>query len=966
MNYNEQAIKVLTEQMEKVAEQQISSAPFDQTYTFTVKKCWGNNKYTVTCSGMELDIVTDNELNLKIMDKVHIIFQRGDINNRIILEDIGKAVITKLVSDVVTSVNGKTGDVIIDIPDNIDVLNKFTDNDGDIYYDNQKLSVDDSIEYREFGKCLFRYEGYDVADTIEESAKVLSTYDLIVGGGALHSWTESDERNRQYQIVEKTRELNPNIKLFWYIGLASTRTGAEVGDNGMWDPGSEDVPILSKQEIMQEVEKGLHVGGYATTTQDKDGIYLYAGGMKFDGIFWDEFGMDTEEAVKAQGFESIQQKKEFVVDFARKRYLCSFVNGWDSSCYSVLTPEDYFCLESNETRCSFENDELAYWMNESTSSRLYDYYKNYYQTVGAKMVALSYIRDNNTQEECERIMTWCIYNTLVQGGHYVALSGARPISWEMPENVNLFRIPKGEEYNTVKEKKGVYSITVNGHTLRTRRQISGEELGGGRVCNMTTLKNVFIDIDEHTIQNDFLTAPIYAYEQTPWINKVDEELELIKSPDKTIANVYHRMMIDDWEKQLEFTNLITTDWINNWAISDSNYFVTLKDEESRGFSITSLQDYSSQHASTLAINKSLAGHTLEIGVLINSLSGTFGCSYLPSESYWKNFSANASTISQVNKNLHGDVIWVKIPEDIEDDVILNFYYNTDTSGQTINVSNLWIYDINEHDIDITKGWYTNLSPKIFNYTDNTDIINYNVIQNGDYSFDLQYNDSITDINTSWAGIRLSIVPSSIFKPGNTYEIGCETFDTNCGQNIAFRMYADGLDELWFPNTNIATSLVYGDKRPCKQFTIPSTAIIGSLGAITLVDISEKSYDVVGEENIPHYCSIKNFYIYDVNEDNIVKRGIDPSNSFMRICRVTNEKLLDDKNENKLLEDSLYINDNGSLYMTDFQKKISVVAEKNKINSLKLNNSELDIDENGGVNIDFQQENIDIDFSNYFN
>ena len=63
---------------------------------------------------------------------------------------------------------------------------------------------------------------------------------------------------------------------------------------------------------------------------------------------------------------------------------------------------------------------------------------------------------------------------------------------------------------------------------------------------------------------------------------------------------------------------------------------------------------------------------------------------------------------------------------------------------------------------------------------------------------------------------------------------------------------------------------------------------------------------------------------------------------------------------------LYINDNGSLYMTDFQKKISVVAEKNKINSLKLNNSELDIDENGGVNIDFQQENIDIDFSNYFN
>ena len=45
MNYNEQAIKVLTEQMEKLDDQQISSAPFDQTYTFTVKNCLGNNKY---------------------------------------------------------------------------------------------------------------------------------------------------------------------------------------------------------------------------------------------------------------------------------------------------------------------------------------------------------------------------------------------------------------------------------------------------------------------------------------------------------------------------------------------------------------------------------------------------------------------------------------------------------------------------------------------------------------------------------------------------------------------------------------------------------------------------------------------------------------------------------------------------------------------------------------------------------
>lgn len=88
MNYNEQAIKVLTEQMEKVAEQQISSAPFDQTYTFTVKQIKGNNEYVVTGCGMDLDIKTKNNLNFKIMDKVHITFVRGNINDKIILEDL--------------------------------------------------------------------------------------------------------------------------------------------------------------------------------------------------------------------------------------------------------------------------------------------------------------------------------------------------------------------------------------------------------------------------------------------------------------------------------------------------------------------------------------------------------------------------------------------------------------------------------------------------------------------------------------------------------------------------------------------------------------------------------------------------------------------------------------------------------------------------------------------------------------
>ena len=55
-------------------------------------------------------------------------------------------------------------------------------------------------------------------------------------------------------------------------------------------------------------------------------------------------------------------------------------------------------------------------------------------------------------------------------------------------------------------------------------------------------------------------------------------------------------------------------------------------------------------------------------------------------------------------------------------------------------------------------------------------------------------------------------------------------------------------------------------------------------------------------------------MYDINEENIVVRGEEPSNSFLRICRVTDEKLANDKT---LLGNSMYITDSGKMFITDF-------------------------------------------------
>ena len=61
-------------------------------------------------------------------------------------------------------------------------------------------------------------------------------------------------------------------------------------------------------------------------------------------------------------------------------------------------------------------------------------------------------------------------------------------------------------------------------------------------------------------------------------------------------------------------------------------------------------------------------------------------------------------------------------------------------------------------------------------------------------------------------------------------------------------------------------------------------------------------------------AIRGMYLYDVNEENIVIRGEEPSNSFLQICRVTEAKLAKDK---KLIGNALYITDYGTIMITDF-------------------------------------------------
>lgn len=191
-------------------------------------------------------------------------------------------------------------------------------------------------------------------------------------------------------------------------------------------------------------------------------------------------------------------------------------------------------------------------------------------------------------------------------------------------------------------------------------------------------------------------------------------------------------------------------------------------------------------------------------------------------------------------------------------------------------------------------------------------------------FDITYNDEKNF--TTWAGLRWDL-PSGTFKPGHTYEIGVEKYEDNSGDtNIAFRIYACE-SQYWFPKNNKITSVIYGDSRIGRIVTVPETAT-ATTAFITFCNINSSCKNSNGDYLT---SSVRGFYIYDVNEEDIIIRGEEPSNSYLQFCRVTEKKLAKDK---KLIGNALYVTDEGNSFVTDFYGKSRkpLISEKIEFNN----------------------------------
>lgn len=830
---------------------------------------------------------------------------------------------------------------------------------------------------RTLGRCLLWYGGAQTfGATNEEIAEKLSKYDLVIGVQDTYNSIKPE-----FYLV-KAKELNPNLKIFAYIATASIRNEKMLDDNYNWDPSFSGVPIQTKWEILQSVEVLAHIGGsisgkkqfIETITYTKDGkqvteekyIDLYEGGYTPDGIFWDEFDYDNPTSCKNQGFKNIREKHNYILTFARARGMCSMANAWSlvnelsdevndinpEGLHHEFTNEDFFLLESQETRNGHSNEaDGMKWMPINT--KMYDYYKNYYSEVGAKCVAMSYCTWSLDDLSINRWRTWCVYNTLVQGGHYICLHDRMSISnpYEIPKEVEAFYYPEVESYKTVRVGNGQYRLEVNGKILETKLDNNVV----GVTINNDTLDRAIIKIDGCAIGDAFSDVARYSsaalqqlknYNEETKINLNDFDYRLEKIEASRESNMYNRMFIDDWADKPKYTNLLPEnalyDLLNenrskmNKLVKNEDGTITFNIKEGN---LCSTSTYQSSNYILYAFPSSLYRKNLIIGfkgdyknyknqgvryVKANSDNNPLGVSFKYSKCDYFDDNEMYSYAFLDTNNLNETYVNPYHPA-WSFGIYLEFKINTDYT-----VGDFFVFDINEEFPDYTKTNYTNINNPYINQINNNDVTTASLINR---NATVTWKKGAT-YSTDWWSTQVSFGFSFNATPGHEYEVGYETIETNAS-GLKIQASTDWWDTSGF-NKGISIDTTQ------KYFRIVSIDELSS--ATTHKMVIQIGFPNAGnpvgcytdKDGIEHdyFCKVKGLYVYDKDEKDVIIRGDSPSNAYIMMSRVTKETFENDIKNDNLKINTLYIirdeNNQCSLAMTDIGGHINYFKTQDSI------------------------------------
>lgn len=695
------------------------------------------------------------------------------------------------------------------------------------------------------------------------------------------------------QIIQRSRELNPDIRWVRYV-----------------DAGSGKL----REKMRKDISDCLHFLGTGENGSME-------GGIAFDGIFFDQFDDLTNCGDGKEYLDSIHRQND-LIDYSHELGFFVIGNAWDFLSHvsgatnswntlgiaSTMGEKDYWLIES----CTFWPDDdsssASYnkgkWGSVSSANKLRDYYVNIYgKTCSANAIDFSSSGSAMTAEDQRYQMTWLLFSTLARGGRALCFDRGPLIG----EDTNALMAPYyyGDHSEVSYSYKmsgttAIWTMEVNNHIIQCMREAT---VGG--VANKKSFDGTHIFVDGVEIKNTFASPSMIEYSLQERFDGVDERLDNYDPTVKTNATAYLRMAIDDWRPTRELSQF------ENHLVNMVRVTVNGVLEEARdGTNIDgSLSDWTSWGNLNYQIDvtKKLEGKTLE-----------FGCENFTSQNpNLRLVITDGSSTAEIRlttqngsnvSNQSGFCVPFTVADGAANITIkVQCFGGSSGTGIKWSVTNLYLCDPTSVPELEGKDWYSNLTSVSPTETNGVsyDKTKYTYTRRLDDSGHVVF-DLTATLTTSHGALRTDHTVDEVMQlRGHRLEAGCVSFSCEVGNpaNVRYLLGANW-QATGFKYDTLADSEVFGDKRPCVQYTVPEDATklasglqLGNIGSSGLVTIT-------------------GLYLYDLDEDNILIRGKNFPTSWLQICRVTDEKLALDR---RLVPNALYITDSGKMFITDFNR-----------------------------------------------
>lgn len=773
---------------------------------------------------------------------------------------------------------------------------------------------------------------------IDEVAKELSRFNIVcLQSCNLNGYV--DDINpitaQTREVILKAKKFNKNLRVFQYIQSESARTDfpinaddgstlqyAYLNADGTWEGSTASKAINSS---------GVHCTKIYNIDDIKAFLDYFSQDGITDGIFFDDWGYDWQinhicyqmkydtsdyslftEALNQKWIDLIELTHSYGLNLITNGGFNNSVGSW----YTHLTNDDIICFES----AVISSHSQPQWGNFNS---IYNYRKNFFEPglCDAKTWALNYIYPslNDEAEALSAVLSFCI------GCDYVSYGIGNYIN-----NPFYLDIIKENDYEISKLDDYSYRLKTKNHILEI---ILSKYLVGGKVIVDSDILDTLLLYDNKPFKVENIKAEYVDYKLSKEVDTLQAEIDEI-SGDSSGVKLW-KTTVDDW--------FSTPNKLSNFTNLSHDYPF---DAKGTGISYTGTpDDFTAVAASSgwgnavgffdININKDnedLIGKTIEFGSLVyeNTLTNPYislKTIINGNTNYVKLTNQKSSILSD---NTNGFSYKYTIPQGCTkiQTQWLDSWIST-TPACTLHVASPYIIDVNEY-ADLPKTWYTNLYSGDYGYASAMKTTVKKSTYGGKPTYDVTF--TSTD-PWGWA-VHEFTSEEIIALRGHTIEFGMNFMQystegftgasyngtsANCIFSVDFNQSSRVPGRNRITTDTKTLSRVWNKEQPCIILSIPNDC--------TQLCVGYKSNGVPAGEVL----TAKNVYLYDLNEENIKKRG-EESLSALKVCRVNEE--IESSIPSKV-KNSVYLTDKGHMYSYDLMgNKIDIANYDNVIDNIR--------------------------------